>query len=56
MQTFLPTPYRAAERGFVDEVILPEQTRVKLIKAFAMLSKKVDHLPKKEARKHSVII
>jgi propionyl-CoA carboxylase beta chain len=41
-------PYRAAERGFVDEVILPEQTRAKLIKAFAMLSKKVDHLPRKK--------
>ena len=41
-------PYRAAERGFVDDVILPEQTRVKLIKAFAMLENKVDHLPKKK--------
>jgi len=45
-------PYRAAERGFVDEVILPEETRVKLIKAFKMLENKVDHLPKK---KHSNI-
>ncbi len=41
-------PYRAAERGFVDEVILPENTRIKLIKAFAMLENKVDHLPKKK--------
>ena len=41
-------PYRAAERGFVDDVILPEQTRVKLIKAFAMLENKVDTLPKKK--------
>lgn len=41
-------PYRAAERGFVDEVIFPEQTRIKLIKAFAMLENKVDHLPKKK--------
>lgn len=41
-------PYRAAERGFVDEVILPEDTRKKLIKAFAMLENKVDHLPKKK--------
>src|SRR5690606_7193957 len=30
-------PYRAAERGFIDEVIEPAQTRIKLIKAFAML-------------------
>ena len=41
-------PYRAAERGFIDEVILPENTRVKLIKAFAMLENKVAHLPKKK--------
>ena len=41
-------PYRAAERGFVDQVILPEDTRIKLIKAFAMLENKVDTLPKKK--------
>ncbi|MDG1045592.1 MAG: carboxyl transferase domain-containing protein, partial [Bacteroidia bacterium] len=41
-------PYRAAERGFVDEVIHPEQTRLKLIKAFAMLENKVDSLPRKK--------
>ncbi|MBO6516445.1 MAG: acyl-CoA carboxylase subunit beta [Bacteroidia bacterium] len=41
-------PYRAAERGFVDEVILPEETRPKLIKAFKMLENKVDTLPKKK--------
>jgi propionyl-CoA carboxylase beta chain len=41
-------PYRAAERGFIDDVILPEQTRIKLIKAFAMLENKVVTLPKKK--------
>lgn len=41
-------PYRAAERGYVDEVIKPEQTREKLIKAFAMLENKVAKLPKKK--------
>ncbi|NNJ54553.1 MAG: acyl-CoA carboxylase subunit beta [Bacteroidia bacterium] len=41
-------PYRAAERGFVDAVILPENTRARLIKAFAMLENKVDKLPKKK--------
>jgi propionyl-CoA carboxylase beta chain len=41
-------PYRAAERGFVDEVILPENTRIKLIKAFTMLENKVATLPKKK--------
>ncbi|MAQ75074.1 MAG: methylmalonyl-CoA carboxyltransferase, partial [Aquimarina sp.] len=33
-------PYRAAERGFIDEVILPENTRRKLLKAFSMLENK----------------
>ncbi len=41
-------PYRAAERGYVDEVILPEDTRIKLIKAFSMLKNKVDKLPRKK--------
>lgn len=41
-------PYRAAERGFIDEVIRPEETRVKLIKAFKMLENKVAKLPKKK--------
>lgn len=41
-------PYRAAERGYVDEVIRPEQTREKLIRAFAMLENKVATLPKKK--------
>ncbi len=41
-------PYNAAARGYVDEVIKPEQTRQKLIKAFKMLENKVDTLPKKK--------
>jgi len=41
-------PYRAAARGFIDEVILPEETRERLISAFAMLENKVDNLPKKK--------
>lgn len=41
-------PYRAAERGFVDEVIHPEETRMKLIKGFAMLENKVANLPRKK--------
>lgn len=41
-------PYGAAARGYVDEVILPEQTRIKLIKGFSMLENKVDVLPKKK--------
>lgn len=42
-------PYRAAARGFIDEVIHPRETRRKLIKAFAMLEHKVVNRPR---RKH----
>ena len=45
-------PYSAAERGFIDEVILPNQTRKKLIKAFAMLENKKVNKPD---RKHGNI-
>jgi propionyl-CoA carboxylase beta chain len=45
-------PYMAAERGFIDEVIEPRQTRRKLIKAFAMLENKVQKRPR---RKHGNI-
>lgn len=41
-------PYRAAHRGYIDEVIYPEETRLKLIRAFEMLENKVDQLPKKK--------
>ena len=41
-------PYSAAERGFIDEVILPKNTRRKLIKAFTMLENKAISLPKKK--------
>lgn len=45
-------PYKAAERGFIDEVILPHNTRAKLIRAFSMLENKVDKMPR---RKHGNI-
>jgi propionyl-CoA carboxylase beta chain len=41
-------PYTAAERGFIDEVIEPRETRKKLIKAFAMLENKVARRPRKK--------
>ena len=41
-------PYRAANRGYIDEVIKPEDTRIKLMRAFEMLENKVDKLPKKK--------
>ena len=45
-------PYRAAQRGFVDEVIPPRETRRKLIRGFAALEGKVVEGPK---RKHGNI-
>ncbi len=45
-------PYRAAERGIVDDVILPSETRAKLISGFKMLEKKAEVLP---AKKHGNI-
>ena len=50
--TLFANPYKAAERGFIDEVILPETTRRKLIKAFSMLENKEEVLPN---RKHGNI-
>jgi len=41
-------PYRAAELGYIDEVIRPEQTRSKLIVALEMLKNKVDSNPPKK--------
>jgi len=41
-------PFKAAELGYVDEVIRPEQTRQKLIRALEMLKdKRQDNLPRK---------
>jgi propionyl-CoA carboxylase beta chain len=41
-------PYRAAARGFIDEVIDPTVAREKLIKGFKMLENKVASMPKKK--------
>jgi len=41
-------PYRAAERGFIDDVIEPSDTRIKLIHAFKMLENKVVNNPRKK--------
>jgi acetyl-CoA carboxylase carboxyltransferase component len=46
------TPYAAAERGFIDDVIEPAETRPRLIKALRMLSTKREAIP---ARKHGNI-
>ena len=41
-------PYRAAARGFLDDIIYPRETREKLIKAFEFCQDKVDHMPSKK--------
>ena len=45
-------PYTAAERGYVDDVIEPADTRPRLIKALRMLATKRETIP---ARKHGNI-
>jgi len=44
------SPYIAAQKGYIDEVIQPAETRPKLISALEMLSTKREQRP---ARKHS---
>lgn len=41
-------PYKAAARGFIDDVILPSETREKLIHALEFSQNKVDTVPKKK--------
>jgi len=45
-------PYRAAELGYIDEIILPQQTRVKIIQALDMAQTKIRSNP---AKKHGNI-
>lgn len=41
-------PYIAAERGFIDDVIYPRETKIKIAQAFELLKNKVDKNPKKK--------
>ena len=41
-------PYVAAQRGFIDEIIRPHQTRAKLINSLATLETKRDKNPSKK--------
>lgn len=41
-------PYIAAERGYLDDVIEPKETRPRVIRALEMLDTKVDQNPKKK--------
>ena len=42
------TPYKAAERGYVDDIIEPAHTRIRLIDALEMLSSKREQRPSKK--------
>jgi propionyl-CoA carboxylase beta chain len=42
------SPFAAAERGFVDDVIEPRETRMRLIRSLRMLETKVDTMPRKK--------
>jgi propionyl-CoA carboxylase beta chain len=41
-------PFVAAERGYIDDVIEPHETRPRLIKALRLLENKVDTMPRKK--------
>ena len=47
-RNLLYNPYIAASRGYVDEVILPRETRPKIIKALELLSTKQETRPQKK--------
>jgi propionyl-CoA carboxylase beta chain len=48
----LANPYLAAERGYVDAVITPHETRVEVVRALRLLRSKRETLP---AKKHGNI-
>lgn len=41
-------PFVAAERGYIDDVIEPHETRARVIRALRMLAHKVDTVPRKK--------
>jgi propionyl-CoA carboxylase beta chain len=47
-ETTLVNPYIAAERGYVDAVIYPRETRAEVVKALRLLKTKRDSLPPKK--------
>lgn len=51
-ETTLANPYIAAERGYVDAVITPHETRIEIVRALRLLRSKRETLP---AKKHGNI-
>ena len=48
-------PYVAADRGFIDEVIEPRQTRRKIIAGLDMTRDQARQEPAQEARQHPAV-
>ena len=51
-ETTLANPYIAAERGYVDAVIMPHETRVEIVRALRLLKTKREVAAAEEAREH----
>ena len=51
-ETTLANPYIAAERGYVDTVIMPHETRSEIVRGLRLLRSKREVLP---AKKHGNI-
>jgi len=51
-ETLLYNPYLAAERGYIDAVIRPAETRIRLVAALELMKSKSESLP---AKKHGNI-
>jgi propionyl-CoA carboxylase beta chain len=47
-RTTFANPYKAAELGYLDDIILPKQTRTKIIQALEMTQNKVKNAPPKK--------
>jgi propionyl-CoA carboxylase beta chain len=44
----LANPYVAAERGYIDAVITPHETRIEIVRALRLLATKSETLPPKK--------
>ena len=49
------SPFVAAERGYIDEVIMPHTTRRRLCRALAMLREKKMEMPVEQARQSAAV-
>jgi methylmalonyl-CoA decarboxylase subunit alpha len=48
-------PYKAAEYGYIDDIIEPRNTRFRIIRALQALATKKDVMPAKKTFQHSII-